>query len=98
MSLNPNSTFKTIKKGGPFQSRSVIVCIICLITLTGINIMAVYTGFFNEAFALVSVYLIKDILVAVFGHQTKTEENKPESDKTTISIPASNHAPIANPS
>lgn len=60
--------------------------------------MAVYTGFFNEAFALVSVYLIKDILVAVFGHQIKTEENKAESDKPTISISPSNHTPVANPS
>lgn len=64
------------KPSNPFRSRSTIVCLLCLLTLTGINLMAVKTGFFNEAFALVSVYIIKDILTSVFMHQIKSDHQE----------------------
>ncbi len=88
-------------KVNPFRCTSTLICIICLTALTGINLMAVKTGFFDEAFALVSVYLIKDILVAVFGHQSKSDAAKAQADvdlsKETISISTQTPPPVPKP-
>lgn len=53
----------------PFRSRSTVLALACLVTLLILNGMAWKSGWYNSEFALVSVYIVKEILQALFKHQ-----------------------------
>lgn len=51
----------------------------CLITLVVLNWMAWRSGWYNSEFALVSIYIVKEILQAIFKHQIEANgSDKPE--------------------
>ena len=64
----------------PFRSRSTVMATECLIALLALNWMAWKSGWYNAEFALVSVYICKDILLAIFNHQG-------ESNGKDVAIP-----------
>lgn len=59
----------TDKEISPFKSRSTVIFLSCLSALLYINCLAWFAGFFNTEFALVSVYLVRDIMLGVTNHQ-----------------------------
>lgn len=61
----------------PFRSRSTILATECLVCLLLLNVMAWKSGFYNSEFALVSVYIVKEILQSIFQHQNKEDAAKP---------------------
>lgn len=97
MGLNPNSTFKFVNNVNPFRSRSTVICIACLMTLVIIDGMAMYSGYFNVEFASLSIFVLREMIGAVFGHQLKADENKTDSEKTTVSMSASTPPPLPKP-
>lgn len=56
------------------NSRSTIACICSFATLLTINLMALKAGFFTTEFAIITVYLCRDILLSLLTHQEKSDE------------------------
>lgn len=82
-------------KVNPFRSRSTVICIACLMTLVVIDGMAMYAGYFNVEFASLSIFVLREMIGAVFGHQLKADEKKSDSEKTTtVSASISTPPPI----
>lgn len=72
----PDSAFSVIGKPmNPFRSRSTIICFGCLGTLIMIDFMAMKSGYFNVEFASLSIFVLREIISNVFGHQAKTDAN-----------------------
>lgn len=69
----------------PFMSRSTILATECLVSLLILNFMAWKSGWYNSEFALVSVYILKEILQSIFSHQLKgdTLSNENPTPKPT---------------
>ena len=61
----------------PFRSRSTVIFISCLLALLYLNLLCWIAGFFSEAIALISIYLVRDIMLGVMGHQSKSDKDKP---------------------
>lgn len=73
---------KTIDKSAspnanPLKSRSTVIFIACLSGLMYMNALCWIAGFFSEAIALVSIYLIRDIMLSTIGHQKSADLTKP---------------------
>lgn len=71
------SQIKPVKKDaeGPFKSRSTIIFLGCRFGLLYLNCLCWVAGFFSEAIALVSIYLMRDIMLGVMGHQKAEDPN-----------------------
>ncbi len=60
----------------PLKSRSTIICFACLAALIVIDGMAMYAGYFNVEFASLSIFVLREMVDKVFGHQQKTDSAK----------------------
>lgn len=70
----PDSTFSLVGKSqNPFRSRSTVICFGCLLTLITIDFMAMKSGYFNVEFASLSIFVLREIIGNVFGHQAKAD-------------------------
>lgn len=70
----PDSTFSLVgKPQNPFRSRSTVICFGCLGTLMTIDFMAMKSGYFNVEFASLSIFVLREIIGNVFGHQLKAD-------------------------
>jgi hypothetical protein len=58
-----------------WRSRSTIICIVCLFTILAIDYICKRAGFFDAVIATISINIVKDVLVSVFGHQSRSEES-----------------------
>lgn len=73
------------------KSTPIVVCAICFATLIVVNFMAFKAGFFNTEFAVITVYLCRDILLGILTHQERTDEiaSSPTSNEKNPTPPNS---------
>lgn len=74
----------------PFRSRSTVICMACLLTLLGIDAMAMKSGYFNVEFASLSIFVLREMIGNVFNHQNKADLIKSDSEsniKTEKTVP-----------
>lgn len=62
-------------KGSPWKSRSTIIFITCTVGLVSVNILAWVAGYFSTEFALVSVYIFRDMMKDCLGHQETSDKS-----------------------
>lgn len=82
--IGDSSVRQVSDKGfSPFKSRSTVIFLACLCALLYINCLSWFAGFFNTEFALVSVYLVRDIMIGVTTHQKTADAigSTPTSNK-----------------
>jgi len=66
---NPDSSVTFLGNCAPWRSRSTIIFSLCVSGLLTINLLAWKAGFFNTEFALVSVYIFRDMMKDALDHQ-----------------------------
>jgi hypothetical protein len=80
--MSTDSTIQYLKEGekavqlNPFRSRSTVICLACLGTLIAIDELAMISGYFNVEFASLSIFVLREMIAQVFGHQLKSDETK----------------------
>lgn len=56
----------------PMRSRSTIVCVFCILGILYLNLLGWQAGFYAKEMALVSIYILRDVMNSCLSHQ-KTE-------------------------
>ncbi len=74
-----SSSIRTLENGSgenPFKSRSTLIFLSSIFGLMYVNVLCWVSGYFSQEIALISIYLMRDIMLKVIDHQ-KTVETKP---------------------